>query len=68
MTLQHGVEFEEYYRCYVVGQEKVHIMKYDPRAPHHERYVKGNPPPSTRRCGIGWRRMRWRCAGRWATT
>ena len=47
MTLQHGVEFEEYYRCYVVGQEKVHIMKYDPRAPHHERYVKGNPAPSS---------------------
>ncbi len=47
MTLQRGVEFEEYYRCYVVGQEKVHIMKYDPKAPHHERYVKGNPPPST---------------------
>ena len=47
MTLQHGVEFEEYYRCYVVGQEKVHIMKYDPRAPHHERYVKGNPQPET---------------------
>jgi len=46
MTLQHGVEFEEYYRCYVVGREKVHIMKYDPKAPHHERYVKGNPPPS----------------------
>jgi glutathione synthase/RimK-type ligase-like ATP-grasp enzyme len=47
MTLQHGVEFEEYYRCYVVGQEKVHIMKYDPKAPFHERYVKGNPPPSS---------------------
>src|ERR1700689_2559337 len=47
MTLQHGVEFEEYYRCYVVGQEKVHIMKYDPRAPFHERYVKGNPAPSS---------------------
>src|SRR5579864_3827153 len=47
VILQHGVEFEEYYRCYVVGQEKVHIMKYDPRAPHHERYVKGNPPPSS---------------------
>ncbi|MGB9265708.1 MAG: hypothetical protein WCB56_09675, partial [Terriglobales bacterium] len=45
MTLQHGVEFEDYYRCYVVGQEKVHIMKYDPKAPHHERYVKGNPQP-----------------------
>jgi len=47
MTLQHGVEFEEYYRCYVIGQEKVHIMKYDPKLPFHERYVKGNPPPST---------------------
>jgi hypothetical protein len=41
------VEFDEYFRCYVVGQEKVHIMKYDPKAPHHERYVKGNPPPSS---------------------
>ena len=48
MTLQHGVVFEEYYRCYVVGQEKVHIMKYDPRAPHHERYVKGNPQPGAK--------------------
>jgi hypothetical protein len=47
MTLQHGVEFDEYFRCYVVGQEKVHIMKYDPRLPFHERYVKGNPPPSS---------------------
>ena len=43
MTLQHGVEFEDYFRCYVVGQEKVHIMRYDPKAPHPERYVKGNP-------------------------
>jgi len=23
-------------------------MKYDPKAPHHERYVKGNPPPSSK--------------------
>lgn len=46
MTLQHGVEFEDYYRCYVVGQEKVHLMKYDPRAPFHERYVRGNPAPA----------------------
>ena len=44
MTLQHGVKFKEYFRCYVVGQEKVHIMHYDPSAPFHERYVK-NPPP-----------------------
>jgi glutathione synthase/RimK-type ligase-like ATP-grasp enzyme len=45
MTLQRGVEFEEYFRCYVIGQEKVHIMRYDPKAPYHERYVKGNPQP-----------------------
>jgi glutathione synthase/RimK-type ligase-like ATP-grasp enzyme len=44
MTLQRGVEFQEYFRCYVVGQEKVHIMQYNPRAPFHERYVR-NPPP-----------------------
>ena len=43
MTLQRGVDFNEYFRCYVVGQEKVHIMPYDPRQPFHERYVK-NPP------------------------
>jgi glutathione synthase/RimK-type ligase-like ATP-grasp enzyme len=46
MTLQHGVEFEEYFRCYVIGQDKVQIMRYDPRVPFHERYVKGNPSPS----------------------
>src|SRR6266404_1830964 len=46
MTLQRGVEFEEYFRCYVIGQEKVHIMRYDPKVPFHERYVKGNPPPA----------------------
>src|SRR6516164_2555309 len=45
MTLQTGVDFKEYFRCYVVGQEKVHIMHYDPSAAPHERYVK-NPPPT----------------------
>jgi hypothetical protein len=43
MTLQAAVNFNEYFRCYVVGQDKVHIMPYDPRLPFHERYVK-NPP------------------------
>jgi hypothetical protein len=43
MTLQAAVNFKEYFRCYVVGQEDVHIMPYDPRAPFHERYVR-NPP------------------------
>lgn len=40
MTLQSAVEFDEYFRCYVIGQEKVRVMKYDPRQPHHLRYVK----------------------------
>jgi hypothetical protein len=43
MTLQRAVNFREYFRCYVVGQERVHIMPYDPRVPFHERYVR-NPP------------------------
>jgi len=44
MTLQEGIEFESYYRCYVIGQEKVRVMQYDPRAPHAERYVKSPAP------------------------
>ena len=47
MTLQKAVNFKEYFRCYVVGQEKVRIMHYDPRRPHAERYVL-NPPPTSR--------------------
>jgi hypothetical protein len=43
MLYQKAVNFNEYFRCYVVGQSKVHIMPYDPRRPHHERYVQ-NPP------------------------
>jgi len=46
MTLQAAVNFHEYFRCYVVGQSKVHIMRYDPRQPDHLRYVAGNPPPA----------------------
>jgi len=45
MTLQSAVSFQEYFRCYVVDQEKVHVMRYDPGQPHHLRYVPGNPPP-----------------------
>jgi hypothetical protein len=48
MTLQKAVKFTEYFRCYVVGQEEVHIMPYDPKAPFHERYIKQPPayPPA----------------------
>jgi glutathione synthase/RimK-type ligase-like ATP-grasp enzyme len=47
MTLQTAVEFTEYFRCYVVGREKVRVMKYDPRQPHHLRYVKEGPTASS---------------------
>jgi hypothetical protein len=30
MTLQEGIEFDQFVRCYCVGQEKVLIMPYDP--------------------------------------
>lgn len=38
MTLQEDIDFEEYYRCYVVGKKYVKIMPYEPRNPHHLRY------------------------------
>ncbi len=40
MLYQKAVNFNEYFRCYVVGQQKVHIMPYDPRKPHAERYIQ----------------------------
>jgi len=43
MTFQKAVNFKEYFRCYVVGQEHVRVMPYDPRRPHAERYVLDPP-------------------------
>jgi glutathione synthase/RimK-type ligase-like ATP-grasp enzyme len=40
MVLQSAVEFTDYFRCYVVGQKKVRVMKYDPKQPHHLRYLR----------------------------
>jgi glutathione synthase/RimK-type ligase-like ATP-grasp enzyme len=40
MMLQAQVKVEEYYRCYVVGQKEVRIIRYDPALPHHQRYAK----------------------------
>src|ERR1019366_7112879 len=48
MMYQKAVNFTEYFRCYVVGQKKVHIMPYDPRRPHAERYIQ-NPPAYSRK-------------------
>lgn len=43
MTLQQAVDFQEYFRCYVVGREHVHVMPYDPREPFHDRYLQRPP-------------------------
>lgn len=39
MMLQEEIVFEEYYRCYCIGGKHVRIMPYEPRNPHHLRYV-----------------------------
>ncbi|MCU0375441.1 MAG: hypothetical protein MUF24_09045 [Chitinophagaceae bacterium] len=44
MLLQEEIVFEEYYRCYCIGGKHVRIMPYEPRNPHHLRYVAGFTP------------------------
>ena len=34
MTLQQGIEFDKFVRCYCIGQEEVMIMPYDPNKPY----------------------------------
>lgn len=38
MVYQQAVNFDAYFRCYVVGGKKVRVMAYDPHRPHAERY------------------------------
>ncbi len=44
MTLQEFVDFDQFVRCYCIGQEEVMIMPYDPRKPYlsGEQYIN-NP-------------------------
>lgn len=39
MMLQEAIEFDAYFRCYCIGRKYVRIMQYEPRNPHHLRYV-----------------------------
>ncbi len=39
MMLQEAIEFDAYFRCYCLGGKYVRIMDYEPRNPHHLRYV-----------------------------
>ena len=44
MMLQEEIQFSEYFRCYCLGGDDVHIMQYEPRNPHHLRYVRDGGP------------------------
>jgi glutathione synthase/RimK-type ligase-like ATP-grasp enzyme len=46
MMLQEEIVFREYFRCYCIDCRDVRIMRYDPKAPFHERYVRNAPPVS----------------------
>ena len=48
MMLQEEIVFDEYYRCYCIGGKNVHIMPYEPRNPHHLRYVADFKPDPER--------------------
>lgn len=44
MMLQEEIQFTEYYRCYCIGGKYVKLMPYEPRNPHHLRYVTDAVP------------------------
>jgi len=48
MLLQEEIIFDEYYRCYCIGGKYVRIMPYEPRNPHHLRYVANFTPSAER--------------------
>jgi glutathione synthase/RimK-type ligase-like ATP-grasp enzyme len=48
MMLQEEIVFDEYYRCYCIGRKHIRIMPYEPRNPHHLRYVAGFKPSPER--------------------
>jgi len=48
MLLQEEIVFTEYYRCYCIGGKYVRIMSYEPRNPHHLRYVADFKPSPER--------------------
>ena len=46
MMLQEEITFDEYFRCYCLGRKYIRIMQYEPRNPHHLRYVVNKGPAS----------------------
>ena len=49
MLLQEAIEFDSYFRCYCLGGKQVRIMDYEPRNPHHLRYVADHKIPAALR-------------------
>lgn len=47
MILQENIEFEEYYRCYGIGQKEAYVMRYNPLAAPHLRYKEAPSEPIT---------------------
>ncbi|MCB0611339.1 MAG: hypothetical protein H6562_21055 [Lewinellaceae bacterium] len=47
MMLQEAIEFDAYFRCYCIGRKHVRIMHYEPRNPHHLRYVANHNVPDS---------------------
>ncbi|MBM2815796.1 MAG: hypothetical protein HW421_2558 [Ignavibacteria bacterium] len=39
IILQQDIDYDDYFKCYVIGQKHVRIMKYDPSMPQHLRYL-----------------------------
>jgi hypothetical protein len=44
MMLQEEIKFTDYFRCYCLNRTDIHIMRYDPKQPHHLRYLKDTKP------------------------
>ena len=44
MMLQEEINFTEYFRCYSLDKKDFHVMRYDPKQPHHLRYVRKPEP------------------------
>ncbi len=43
MMAQEAIEFESYFRIYAIGRDRIHVMRYDPKRPFEERYVRDAP-------------------------
>lgn len=48
MLLQEEIVFTDYFRCYCLGGKYVRVMQYEPRNPHHLRYVVNGPPAAAK--------------------